>query len=672
MKRLVLAALLALVAVLFSAGVVPMRAQQLARALQGGEWIDYGGDYSAIRYSPLSQITPANVSQLKVVWRWKSADREVQMSAPNLRASRYQDTPLMVNGLLYTVTPLGMVAALDPATGEQKWLFDGQAYKEPKPHSIGWTHRGLAWWSDGKGTDRVLVATTDAYIYSLDAKTGRPDPAFGTNGRIDATEGVRNAKRSVNFTARKPVVAGDVIVAGNALQDPPAGRESAFPPGIVRAWDVRTGKTLWTFNIIPLKGEFGYDTWLNNSADTMAAANAWGGVTYDPETDHVYFVTSNPGNDYNGVLRPGDNLFSDSIVCVEAKTGKRVWHYQVIHHDIWDYDLTMPPSLVDITVKGKRVKAVLGINKTAMVYLLDRRTGKPVFPTPEVAIPSQPQANGDQVSKTQPMPPQGLRMDHQGSSYEQLLDLTPELKKKALDNVQFLDLGPVYTAATARGLLASPTSLGGANWGGSAFDPETGILYTPTRTTTQILRQRPPVPGTPAAAAPPAAPVHGAGPTPPANLASLLYVDDLPLFRPPYARVTALDLNKGQKAWVTPIGNGPRNHPALKGLAKLPPLGDAILGGSPLVTKTMLFVGVTYTFVTGMPQPVPWEKWSDPGFQKNVLYAYDKKTGKQLAVFTADNLGAAGPMTYLYKGKQYLALATGNGPDSELVAYALP
>ena len=672
MKRLVPVVLLALAAVLFSSGVVPMRAQQLARALQGGEWIDYGGDYSALRYSPLSQITPANVGQLKVVWRWKSADRDVQMSAPNLRASRYQDTPLMVNGLLYTVTPLGMVAALDPATGEQKWLFDGQAYKEPKPHSIGWTHRGLAWWSDGKGTDRVLVATTDAYIYSLDAKTGRPDPAFGTDGRVDATEGVRNARRSVSFTARKPVVAGDVIVAGNALQDPPAGKESAFPPGVVRAWDVRTGKTLWTFNIIPLKGEFGYDTWLNNSADTMAAANAWGGVTYDPEVDHVYFVTSNPGNDYNGVLRPGDNLFSDSIVCVEAKTGKRVWHYQVIHHDIWDYDLTMPPSLVDITVKGKRVKAVVGINKTAMVYLIDRRTGVPVFPTPEVAIASQPQANGDQVSKTQPMPPSGLRMDHQGSSYEQLTDLTPELKKKAIDNVQFLDLGPVYTAATARGLLASPTSLGGANWGGSAFDPETGILYTPTRTTTQILRQRPPAPGTPAAAAPPAAAVHGAGPTPPANLASLLYVDDLPLFRPPYARVTALDLNKGSKVWVTPIGNGPRNHPALKGLAKLPPLGDAILGGSPLVTKTMLFVGVTYTFVTGMPQPVPWEKWSDPGFQKNVLYAYDKKTGKQLAVFTADNLGAAGPMTYLYKGKQYLALATGNGPDSELVAYALP
>ena len=673
-RRRVTGSLLALAAVFCCSFVGHPRAQKLASALQAGEWIDYSGDYSGIRYSPLSQITPANVSTLRVAWRWKVADRDIQRSSPILRGSRYQDTPLMVKGLLYTITPLGMVAALDPGTGEQKWLFDGQAYKEPKPHSIGWTHRGLSWWSDGKGTDRVFVATTDAYIYSLDARTGVPDPVFGTNGRVDATEGVRNAKRSVNFTARRPVVAGDVIVAGNALLDPPAGKEANFPPGIVRGYDARTGKTLWTFNIIPQKGEFGYDTWLNNSADTQAAANAWGGITYDPETDHVYFVTSNPGNDYNGVARPGDNLFSDSIVCVEARTGKRVWHYQVIHHDIWDYDLTMPPSLVDITVKGRRVKAVLGINKTAMVYLLDRRTGVPVFPTPETVIPSQPQANGDQVSRTQPMPPPGLRMDHQGSSYEQLVDLTPELKKKALDNVQFVDLGPVYTAATARGLLSSPTSLGGANWGGGAFDPETGIYYTPTRTTLQILRQRPPAPGTPVTTPvpAPAEPGHGAAPTPPANLASLLYVDDLPLFKPPYARVTALNLNKGDKAWVAPIGNGPRHHPALRNLPRLPPLGDAILGASPLVTKTMLFVGVTYTFVTGLPQPVPWEKWSDSDFKKNVLYAFDKKTGKQLAVFQADNLGAAGPMTYLYRGKQYLALATGNGPDCELVVYTLP
>src|SRR5262245_23101525 len=235
------------------ADLFPVRAQKLATAVQNGEWIDYSGDYSAMRYSPLSQITPANVGKLQVMWRWKVADRDIQASDPNLRGSRYQDTPIMVNGTLYTITPLGMVAALDPATGEQKWLFDGQAYKEPKPHSIGWTHRGLVWWSDGEGNDRVLAATTDAYIYSLDAKTGIPDPAFGSNGRVDVTEGVRNAKRSVNYTARRPVAAGDVIVTGSALIDPPAGKEASFPPGIVRAYDVRTGKTLWTFHIIPEK-----------------------------------------------------------------------------------------------------------------------------------------------------------------------------------------------------------------------------------------------------------------------------------------------------------------------------------------------------------------------------------------------------------------------------------
>lgn len=668
MKRFLPVVCLMLVVAMAAGSVMPLSAQRMAGSLAAGEWTDYNGDANAIRYSPLSQITPANVGQLKVVWRWKAADRDIQNSGPTLRGSRYQDSPIMVNGTIYTVTTLGLVAALDAGTGEQKWLFDPQAWKEPKPHSIGWTHRGLTWWSDGKGTDRVFLATTDAYIYGLDPKTGKPDPSFGTGGRVDITEGVRNTKRSVNITARKPVVAGNIIVAGSALLDPVAGKEANSPPGVVRAWDARTGKTLWTFNIIPQKGEFGYETWGNNSADTMAAANAWGGVTWDSETDYIYFATSNPGNDYNGVGRPGDNLFGDSIVCVEAKTGKRVWHYQVIHHDIFDYDLTMPPSLVDITVKGKKVKAVVGINKTSMVYLLDRRTGQPVFPTPETVIDSQPQANGDQVSKTQPVPPAGLRMDHQGSDYEQLLDLTPDLKQKALENVKFLDLGPVYTPPTARGLLVSPTSLGGANWGGSAFDPETGILYTPTRTTSQVLKQRP----APGAAPAPAPEQHGAGPQPPANLASLLYVDDLPIYKPPFARVTALDLNKGMPLWITPIGNGPRNHPALKNVKNLPPLGDAIMGGAPLVTKTLLFVGVTYTFVTGMPQAVPWEKYADPDFKKNVLYAYDKKTGKQLAVFKADNLGAAAPMTYLHKGKQYLALATGNGPDSELVVYALP
>lgn len=662
-KPLLVSALLTSVAVLAFSGAIPLTAQKLSSALQRGEWIDYGGDQNGLKYSPLSQITPANVDKLQVAWKWKVADADLQRSDPNLRGSRYEDTPLMVGGLVYTVTPLGMVAALDPATGQQTWLFDPRSYKEPKPHSNGWATRGLAYYADGK-IERILHSTTDGYLYSIDAKTGQADSAFGNGGRVDEMEGVPNAIRSVNFIARRPVVAGNVLVLGNFLQDPQAGKEDKSPPGWVRAYDAHNGTLLWTFHIVPQKGEFGYDTWLNDSAAKQSNANSWGGMTYEPETDRVYFVTSSAGNDYIGITRPGDNLFADSIVAVEAKTGKRVWHFQAIHHDLWDYDFVTQPALIEVMHDGKKVKAIVGINKAAIVYLLDRNTGKPLFPAPETPIQFGEQKNGETPSKTQPMPPKTFQLDHSGSSYEQLADMTPEIKARALENAKYFDLAPVYTPGTDRGVLQSPGSLGGANWGGEAFDPDTGMLYVPTRTTFLINRMRGIAP-----ASAPAADQHGAPPPPPPG--SLTNIDGLPILKPPYARVTALDLHKGTQAWITPIGNGPRNHPLLAG-KNVPPMGDAILGASPLVTKTMLFVSVTYTFVNGLPQPTAWEKWADPDFKKNVLYAMDKKTGKILKVFQADNLGAAGPMTYLYKGKQYIAIATGNGPDCELVAYTLP
>jgi quinoprotein glucose dehydrogenase len=660
--------LLGLLAALVLVGAVPLVGQKLSNALQRGEWIDYAGDQNGLRYSPLSQITPSNVDKLHVVWRWKIADRDVQLTDPNLRASRYEDTPLVVNGLLYTVTPLGMIAALDPGTGQQQWLYDPKSYKEPKPHSIGWAVRGLTYWTDGK-SERIFHGSSDGYLFSLDAKTGVPDPAFGETGRVDVGAGVPNMKRSVNFVVRRPLVAGNVVVVGTALLDAIPGKEADYPPGWVTAYDVHTGTHLWTFHIVPQKGEFGYETWLNNSADKQSNANAWGGMTYDPETDYVYFVTSSAGNDYNGVYRPGDNLFADSIVCVEAKTGKRVWHYQAIHHDLWDYDFVTVPALVDITLNGKRTKAVVGLNKPGLLYVLDRKTGRPIHPTPETKVDVGPQPNGERPSPTQPNPPPAFHLDHDGTNYEELLDFTPALKAQAIENMQSFEMGPVFSPGGAgKSLFYAPGSLGGANWGGMAFDPETGTMYVPTRTTMQVRT----VPGATATASAGTgtAGTHDA-PAPPRNLNALLSIDGLPILKPPYARVTAVDLAKATKLWVTPIGNGPRNHPALKDL-KLPPLGDAILGGAPLVTKTMLFVGVTYTFVNGLPQPTAWEKFSDPDFKKNMMYAFDKKTGKVLCVFQADNLGAAAPMSYLYKGKQYLAVATGNGPDCELVAYALP
>jgi len=620
------------------------------------QWIEYAGDAGGMKYSPLSQINKDNVKNLKVAWRWASADRAVQKESVLNRASRYEDTPLMVNGVLYTGTPLGMVAALDAGTGAQKWVYDPESYKAGKPHSVGFVVRGLSYWTDGKA-ERIIHSTNDAYLISLDAKTGKPDPAFGTAGRVDLATGFRNAVRARNFTGRRALVAGNVLIVGNAIQDATAGKEELSPPGYVKAYDVRTGKELWTFYTIPRQGEVGYETWLEGSAERTGNANAWAGMVYDPDLDYAYIATSAPGSDYYGALRPGNNLFSDSLICVEAKTGKRVWHFQGIHHDLWDYDITMHPTLVEMTVDRRRVKAVVGISKNSFVFVLDRKTGQPIWPIPETPVPQSTASNRERTSPTQPIPSKPAPLDTQGAVPENLMDFTPELKQRALSQLQAFEPGPIYTPPSDKGTLKVPGSLGGANWGGSAFDPETGVLYVPTRLTMDILKAR--FPAGPAAAQPN---VPGQ--------AGQMYVDGLPIIKPPYSRVTAVDLNKGDRLWMTPLGNGPRSHPLLKGLT-LPPLGDSVLGGAPLVTKSLLFVGVTYTFVTGQPQPPPWEKWNDPGFQKKLVYVFDKKTGAIVHVIEGDSLSTAAPMTYLHKGKQYLVVAHGNGEDAELVGYTL-
>lgn len=639
----------------------PMAQRNLSRGLQAGEWRDYAGDSYGMKYSPLAQITRANVRNLEVAWRWASADQDTQKSNALYKASRYEDTPIMVNGVLYTATPLGMVAALDPATGRTKWVYDPGSYKAGKPHSIGHAVRGVSYWTDGR-VERILHSTNDAFLISLDAKTGLPDPKFGVEGKVDIADGVGNAVRSINLTGRRATIAGNIAVLGTAVLDPGAGKESEVPKGYVLAFDIRTGKKLWTFNLIPLKGEAGYDTWLNDSAERTGNANAWGGMSYDPESDYVYFSTSAPGNDYYGATRPGANLFSDSIVCVEAKTGKRVWHYQGIHHDLWDWDFVTHPALVDISVNGRAVKAVVGLAKQGFVFVLDRKTGAPIFPITETAVPQANTPNNEWTSPTQPIPTTAFQTETVGSTPDSLIDFTPELKTRAMDMVKSLELGPVYTPSTMKGTLRVPGSLGGANWGGAAFDPETGVYYVPTRMTFDVQRPRFPDGGPPAPAQ-----EHGAAPPAPVQT----NIDGLPIIKAPYSRVTAIDMNKGEKMWVTPLGNGPRNHPLLKDL-NLPPLGDAVLGGAPMVTKTLLFVGVTYTFVNGMPQPTSWERYNDPGWQKKMVYVFDKKSGEIVHVIESDSMGAAGPMTYLHRGRQYLVVAQGNAEKSELVAYALP
>jgi quinoprotein glucose dehydrogenase len=559
-----------------------------------------------------------------------------------------------------------MVAAIDPGSGKQRWVYDPHSYEAPTPHSVGWTVRGIAYWTDGR-RERILHCTTDAYLISIDARTGRPDPAFGVDGRIDLIEGVpHNPIRSVNFAGRRALVAGNVIVVGSHIRIATAGKEEETPPGDIRGYDVHTGKLLWTFHIIPHKGEFGYETWLDGSAERVGNGNVWGGMAYDPQLDYVYAPTSAPGNDTYGASRPGDSLFTTALVCLEAKTGKRVWHFQTSHHDLWDYDLVTHPALVDITVNRRTIHAVVAISKNSFVYVLDRKTGKPMWPIEERPVPQATTANGERTSPTQPIPSKPAAPETQGSTPENIIDFTPDLKRRALEYLKNFDTGPIYTPPSDRGTLVVPGTIGGANWGGAAVDPVAGVLYIPTRLSMNILKAN--YPGRREAPAPEQQ--NPEAPTGPA-LRDATYVDDLPLIKPPYARMTAIDLNTGERRWMTPIGNGPRKHPQLKDL-NLPPLGDSINGAAPLVTKSLLFVGVTYTGLTGRRQQPPWYKWNDLNFERKLLYILQKETGAILRVIETEHRSMAAPMTYMYGGKQYVVVAAGNAEECELLAFALP
>jgi quinoprotein glucose dehydrogenase len=612
-----------------------------------GEWRNYAGDVHQTKYSPLAQINSDNVKDLRIAWRWVTADRPLQLSDPLLRAGRNEETPLMVNGVLYTVTGLGLVAALDPATGKTRWLYDPESYKAGRPNNVGFVQRGLGYWTDGS-QERLFVGTADAYLLSIDARTGKPDLAFGDRGKADLTLGIRDAVRAANFTARRPLVAGEVVVVGSSIADLVMDKEA--PPGYVHAFDVRTGKPRWTFHTIPKPGEAGYETWLGNSAEYSGSVNVWSSGIYDPELDYVYLPTSGSTNNYYGGHRPGNNLFAESLVCLEAKTGKRVWHFQAVHHGIWDYDFPAHPILGEITVNGRRVKAVIQVSKQAFTYAFDRKTGEPVWPIDARPVPKG-SVPGEWYAPTQPFPTRPAAFDLQGAVEENLIDFTPELRKQALEQLKTFEYGPLFTPPVAgKGTLLVPGILGGANWGGAAFDPESGYLYVPSRMDPSVVTLGPP-------------PTRGnmryvRGST---LTAKLLTMDGLPIFKPPYSRVTAIDMNTGEHRWMAAIGNGPRNHPLLKGIA-VPPLGEPFQAGvSALVTKTLLFV-------SGTPRPT---EWSDPNAARKLVFVFDKESGALLRGIELDALSAAAPMTYLHDGKQYIVIATGSGPASELMALSL-
>ncbi len=607
-----------------------------------GEWRSYGGDQGATKYSPLDQINRDNVQNLKIAWKWDSPDQKILEANSKLYTLGYEATPLMVNGVLYISTSLSQVAAINAATGQTIWVHDPKSYETGHPTNLGFLHRGVAYWTDGK-LERIFIGTSDAYLIALDARTGQPVESFGEKGRVNLTRAIPLAVNARNYAiSSPPTVCRDVVMVGASINDGPTHKE--MPRGDIQGFDVRTGKPLWVFHTVPQAGEFGNETWENDSWKYTGNTNNWTLASADEELGYFYIPLGTPTNDWYGGHRLGNNLFAESLVCLDAKTGKRVWHYQTVHHGVWDYDLPAAPVLCNLKVNGKTVKAVAQVTKSGFCFVFDRVTGKPVWPIEERPVPPSA-VPGEKLSPTQPVPIKIKPFETQGATEENLIDFTPELRAEALKILNKYDHGPLFTPPTEKGTVNLPGWAGGANWWGAAFDPDTGILYIPSVSSAITVTLRKPDPAR-------------SNFNYRAQIGNVSGPQGLPLFKPPYGRITAIDLNKGEHVWQIPHGDGARAKVnALLGNGKdVGPLGAG--GGGPLLTKTLLFVGQG-----------SGGRGGGSGGGTNVIRAFDKATGKVLASMDLPGSPHGTPMTYLANGKQYVVVATFDG---QLVALALP
>ncbi len=619
-----------------------------------GEWHAFGRDEANTKYSPLDQITADNFGDLEIAWRWTSLSRAVVEENERIRPSAFKSSPLMADGLVYVSTALGQAAALDAGTGEPVWTYDPRIYDDmERPPNMGWHHRGLSYWKDDESDDaRIFMSNHDLKLVALNARTGARYPDFGENGYVDLTQGYEREIDASRMTYSSPVaVAGDTIITGSIVQDTNIRLREASP-GDVRAYDARTGEMKWIFHTIPQGDEFGVDSWQNESWRYSGHTNVWSYMAVDEELGLVFLPTGTPSNDWYGGMRPGNNLFAESIVAVDIETGQRVWHFQAIHHGLWDWDFPTGPNLLDITVNGREVKAIAQVSKQAFTYVLDRATGEPVWPIEERPVP-QGNVPGEWYSPTQPFPTKPPPFDRQGISIDDVIDFTPELRAEALEIINSrARFGPIFSPPVLRGdekpYIQVPGAGGGANWQGSAVDVETGQLFVSSSSTVIVVEViEYPAPATVGYFTDP----WGVGLSGPQGL---------PLFKPPYKRVTSLDLTTGNLAWMEPHGDGPRNHPALADL-NLPPLGGGgSISSGPLVTPTLLIMNHG------------GRGYEDIAASSRTISAYDKSTGDHLGSLDLPGVPGGNPVTYLHNGKQYLAVAVGSGDNAELLALTLP
>jgi quinoprotein glucose dehydrogenase len=613
---------------------------------ENGEWTVYGGDPGHTRYAPLDQIDATNAGDLEIAWRWNARNYGPN---PLVRSST---TPLMIDGVLYATAGMRRgVVAIDAGNGETLWSWrmdEGERLAgAPRPNP----GRGVSWWSDGSGDDRIIVVTPGYHMVALDAQTGLPVDGFGSGGTVDLNDDHRTREGiplvGTIGSSSPATVVGDVIVVGSAHHVGLRPPSRVNTPGDIRGYDARSGALLWTFKTIPEPGEEGNETWFDDSWSYTGNAAAWPPISFDAETGYVYIPTEAATGDYYGGHRHGDNLFSTSLLCLDSRTGEKIWHVQIIHHDIWDWDNPTFPSLADIDVDGAPRKIVAQLTKQGFTYVFDRLTGDPIWPIEERAVP-QTDVPGEWTSPTQPFPTKPPPFERQGFSEDDLIDFTPEIKQRALEAVAEYRMGPIFSPPSLQGApdgtngtLSLPSTIGGANWEGGALDPETGFLYVGSQTNAAILQL---IPG--------------------GEQSDMDYIfgfaraqiaRGVPIVKPPWGRITALDLSRGDLAWMVPNGDTPDGVAERLGVEpEVVPRTGKVSRAGVLVTRTLLFAG-------------------EGASGAAMFRALDKATGTTIAEIELPNAQIGLPMTYMHEGRQYIVISVGGGGEpAELIALALP